>query len=160
MNTIPAPFSEYTCRVQDNWIDYNGHMNVGYYLVSFDEAIKPFFNWLGFTNEFRISNNSSTFALEAQLNFVRELSAGEEIRFESRLLDYDHKRVHFYQEMYHAEHGYLTATHESLGTYIDMSIRKTASMPDVITDRLKDVLEAHKALPVPSQVGHKIGIKR
>ena len=160
MNSIATPFSKFSCHVREEWIDYNGHMNVGFYLVAFDQAVKPFFNWLGFTDEFRKANNSSTFALEAHLSFVRELSAGEEIRFETRLLDHDHKRIHFYQEMYHVDQGYLAATHESLGTYMDMSIRKTSTMPGEITDRLGEVLAAHKTLAAPWQVGHKIGIKR
>ncbi len=33
-----APFDEYRDRVRDEWIDYNDHMNVGYYSVVFDSA--------------------------------------------------------------------------------------------------------------------------
>ncbi len=160
MTTIKTPFAEYSCHVKEDWIDYNGHMNVGYYLIAFDQAVVPFFNWLGLNEEFRQANNSSTFALEAHMNFIRELSAGEEIRFETRLIDHDHKRFHFYQEMYHVEQNYLAATHESLGTYVDMSVRKTAAMPAVLTDRLAQVLEAHNTLDKPWQVGHKIAIRR
>lgn len=160
MSAIQTPFSEYRGHVKSGWIDYNGHMNVGYYLVAFDEAVVPFFDWLGLSHELKAANNSSTFALETQLSFIRELVEGDPIRFETRLLDYDHKRFHFYQEMFHDTENYLAATHESLGSYIDMSIRKTAPMPEAVTHRLAEVLKAHATLERPWQIGHKIGIKR
>ena len=31
-------FDSGTLNVRPEWIDYNGHMNVGYYLVAFDQA--------------------------------------------------------------------------------------------------------------------------
>lgn len=160
MPEIESPFSQHSAQVKAEWIDYNGHMNVGFYLVAFDEAVKPFINWLGLSDAFKAANQTSTFALETHLNFVRELSEGDPIRFETRLLDHDHKRFHFYQEMYHASENYLAATHESIGAYIDMTVRKTTAMPDSITQRMSDVLQAHSQLPRPWQIGHKIGIKR
>ena len=30
--------------VREEWIDYNGHMNVAYYTLAFDKAL-AFFNW-------------------------------------------------------------------------------------------------------------------
>ena len=50
---IPAPFTGATAVVLPEWIDYNGHMNVGYYHVAFDVASEPFFEFLGFTPEYR-----------------------------------------------------------------------------------------------------------
>lgn len=157
---IPTPYSAYRTTVKKEWIDYNGHLNVGYYHVAFDLAVESFFNWLGFTEEFRQANSSSTFALETHLNFLREVSEGDELRFESRLIDYDHKRFHFYQEMFHVGEGYLAASHESLGAYIDMTKRKTAAMPAEITDKLERVLNAHKSLEQPWQLGHTISVRK
>ena len=33
---IPAPFDRYRTSVRPEWIDNNGHMNMGYYVVVFD----------------------------------------------------------------------------------------------------------------------------
>ena len=35
---IPAPFDRYRTVVRPEWIDHNGHMNMGFYLVVFDLA--------------------------------------------------------------------------------------------------------------------------
>jgi len=152
--TIETPFSASPDLVRPEWIDHNGHMNVGYYHVAFDNAASPFFEWIGLTDELRRTHRSSTFALESHLTFVREVHRGDPLRFEARLLDHDHKRIHFYQEMFHGTEGWLAATYESLSIHMDMGTRRTAPMPEPMHQRLARVLEAHRSLPRPWQVGH------
>ncbi|MGE3376529.1 MAG: acyl-CoA thioesterase [Vicinamibacteria bacterium] len=158
--TIPVPFvAAARIRVRPEWIDYNGHMNVGYYHVAFDIAAEEFFQFLGFTPEFRQRHDSTTFALESHLNFLREVKQGDPLRFEARLLDHDAKRIHFYQEMFHADEGYLAASCESLSAHVNQKARRTAPMPQELIERLGRIKEAHAALPRPWQVGHVISAK-
>jgi acyl-CoA thioester hydrolase len=145
--------------VQSGWIDYNDHMNVGYYHVAFDLAAEEFFQFLGFTPEFRQRNEGTTFALESHLNFLREVKQGDGLRFEARLLDFDAKRVHFYQEMFHADAGYRAASCESLSAFVSQATRRTAPMPAKLLELLSAVKAAHAALPRPWQVGHAISVK-
>lgn len=154
-----VPFARARGVVEPGWIDRNGHMNVGYYHVAFDNAAEPFFEWLGLTPEFRERHGSSTFALESHLHFVREVHAGDPLRFEARLLDHDGKRIHFYQEMFHATEGFLAATYESLSVHVDIAARRTAEMPRELFERLARVLAAHGALARPWQVGHRISVR-
>ena len=156
--TIQTPFTQGSHQVKPEWIDYNGHMNVGYYHVLFDIAAEPFFEWLGITHEFRQQNNSTTFALEAHLNFLQEVHQGDPLRVETRLLDFDYKRFHYYQEMYHGTDGFLAASHESISAYVDQGKRKTAPMPSAIIERLTQIKAAHDGLERPWQVGHAIGV--
>lgn len=151
---IDTPYALARATVQPEWIDYNGHMNVGYYHVAFDLAAEPFFHWLGLDEAYRKASGTSTFALESHLNFLREVKQGDPIRFEARLLDYDHKRFHYYQEMFHETEGYLAASYESVSAHVDMNLRKTAPMPEVLQARLERVLQAHKQLERPWQIGH------
>ena len=153
---IATPYCAAAAVVLPQWIDYNGHMNVGYYHVAFDTAAEPFFDWLGFTQDFRRRHGSTTFALESHLTFVREVREGDPLRFEARLIDFDYKRVHFYQEMFHATEGWLAATYESVSAHVDIARRRTAPMPEELTQRLARILEAHATLARPWQVGHAI----
>lgn len=154
---VEAPFEPPRVRVQQGWIDYNGHMNVGYYHVAFDDASTPFFHWLGLTPEYRSQHQVSTFALETHLNFLREVKLGDPLRFAARLLSHDAKRIHFFLEMYHADEGFLSATYESLSMHVDMRTRRTAPMAEALQARMRQVMAAHAALPRPWQVGHVIG---
>jgi acyl-CoA thioester hydrolase len=156
----PHPFAEATAVVLPEWIDHNGHMNVGYYHVAFDQASSPFFRWLGLTPAFRKAHGSSTFAVESHLHFVREVHVGDPLRFEARLLDFDDKRIHFYEEMFHATEGFLAATYESLSVHVDFGARRTAPMPAALAHRLAEVKAEHAKLPRPWQVGHVISLKR
>ena len=160
---IPTPFAGGRDVVRPEWIDYNGHMNVGYYQVVFDLAADVFFEFLGLTPEFRKKHGSTTFALEAHANFLREVREGAPLRFEARLVDFDAKRIHFYQEMFHANVGYLAASQESLSSHVSMATRRTSPMPEELLGHLAAVKAAHSVLPRPWQLGHVIqasGLKR
>ena len=157
--TIPTPFVAARAVVRPEWIDYNGHMNVGYYHVVFDLAAEPFFEFLGFTPEVRRRHDATTFALEAHLNFLREVQQGDPLRFEARLIDHDAKRIHFYQEMFHATERYLAASFESLSACVSQTERRTAPMPPALLDRLARIKAAHATLPRPWQIGHVISAR-
>ena len=151
---IPAPFAAARAVVLPAWIDYNGHMNVGYYNVVFDVAADTFFEFLGLTPAFRKRHGSTTFALECHLNFLREVNEGDALRFEARLLDFDAKRIHFYQEMFRAGEDRAAASGEFLSAHVSIATRKTASMPQELADRLAAIKQAHAILERPWQVGH------
>ena len=44
--SIPAPFDRFRGEVLPEWIDYNGHMNLAYYTVLFDQATDLLFDGL------------------------------------------------------------------------------------------------------------------
>src|SRR3970040_1097034 len=144
LDAIRAPFAAAITVVRPEWIAYNGHMNVGYYHVAFDVAAEAFFEFLGFTPEFRRSHDATTFALEAHLNFLREVKQGDALRFEAPLLDHDAKRIHFYQEMFHAGEGFLAASCESLSAYVSQAARRVAPMPSTLLPRPSQVKAAQR----------------
>jgi acyl-CoA thioester hydrolase len=150
---IPAPYAAARDTVRAEWIDYNGHMNVGYYHVVFDIATDRFSEFLGLTPEFRERHGLTTFALEAHLNFLREVKSDDCLRFTSRLLDFDAKRIHCYHEMFHVAGDYLAASMETLSSVVSMATRRTAAMPEELLDRMAAVKAAHAALPRPWQMG-------
>jgi acyl-CoA thioester hydrolase len=156
---IPAPFSRARAIVRPEWIDYNGHMNVGYYHVAFDQAADVFLEFLGFTRSHREAHRVTTFALESHLAFLREVREGDRLRFEARLLDFDAKRVHFYQEMYHADQGYLAASCESLSVQVSLITRRSAPLDESLRARLAGIRAAHAGLERPWQIGHVISLR-
>lgn len=156
---IDTPFRCRDAIVRPEWIDHNGHMNVGYYHVAFDLAVDDLWEFLGLTPEIRRRHHSSTFALESHLHYLREVKEGAPLRFEARLLDFDHKRIHFYLEMFHATEGYLAASYESLSAHVNIRERRTAPMPDELTQRLAAVKAVHDALPRPWTIGHVISAR-
>ncbi len=154
--SIAAPLDLFRERVLPEWIDYNGHMNVAYYVLAFDHATDAFFDFIGLDEDYRTTTGNSTFAVEAHVTYQREVAEGDEMQFTTQLLGYDEKRLHFFHHMYHAEQGFLAATAEWLSLHIDLDRRRVAPMPGAIAARLAEVHAAHKALPVPAEAGHVI----
>jgi acyl-CoA thioester hydrolase len=157
---IPAPLCLYRDVVREEWIDYNGHMNMGYYLVVFDLATDEFLDFLGLDSAHRTEHRVTTFSLEAHTCYLRELRSGDPLRFETQLLDFDEKRIHYVHGMYHAQEGYLAATNELMSLHVSQQTRRAAPMAPAVLERLARVREAHARLGPPPQAGRRIGMQR
>ncbi|HYC14972.1 MAG TPA: thioesterase family protein [Stellaceae bacterium] len=153
------PLPSYRSRVLPEWIDYNGHMNLAYYLVVFDKATDALFDRLGIGLDYVRATEHSLFALEAHVTYARELKEGDPISIASRLVDADEKRLHFFHEMQHADEGYLAATIEFLAIHVAMGTRRAVPFPDEASARIGAMLAEHRRLPQPPQLGRSIGLR-
>lgn len=151
-----APFDRYRGVVLPAWIDHNGHMNVAYYLLAFDQATDLFFDHLGLDAAHREATGGTTFAGDIHLTYQRELREGDPLRVTAQLLGYDDKRLRFFQRMHHAEEGFLAATMECLTLYVDLARRRVAPFPAEVRARLAAVQAAHRGLPLPPEAGRVI----
>jgi len=146
--------------VLPEYIDVNGHMNIGYYSVLFDHALRePFYRRvLGGVSVIRRENVTS-FAVESHLTYQREVKQGDPLRFRFRVIDLDAKRAHLFMAMYHAKEGWLSATHEWLTMCVDLALRRTTAWPRPIFDKLAALHAVHKLEPKPAEVGRVVGIR-
>jgi acyl-CoA thioester hydrolase len=145
--------------VRSDWIDRNGHMNMGYYVVVFDFATDAWLDYLGLDTEHRRRRKIATFTLESHVTYAREVREGDALRFATRLLDFDAKRIHYFHEMYQEREGYLAATNELISLHVSQGTRRAAPMAAEILERLAVIRDAHGSLPTPPQVGRVIGLK-
>ena len=146
--------------VSPEYIDWNGHMNVAYYVLVFDHATDALFDYVGLDEAYRKESECTTFTLEAQVTYQREVLEGDPLRITTQLLDFDHKRAHYFHRMYHAEEGYLAATNELLSLHIDTRRRRSAPFPGDILSRWAEVHARHGSLPRPPEAGRAMGIRR
>ena len=155
-----APLDRHRATVQKEWIDWNGHMNVGYYVVAFDKATDVLCEQFGCSWDYTKEKIGMTFVLEAHVTYDRELKEGDPLRITTQILDLDAKRVHYIHAMYHATEGYLAATNELMLMNIDYESRRSAPWPEWAMPRIEKMAAAHARLPRPKQAGRIIGIKR
>lgn len=154
-----APFVSSVMRVEPAWIDYNGHLNMAYYNVLFDRAVDEAFELIGCGLDY-VKRGFSTFTAEAHVRYLRELHAGDPVRVTFQLLDYDAKRMHYFEQLFHATEGWVSATSENLSLHVDMAAKKTAVFPSDIAACLAKMKAAHARLPVPEAVGSRIAMRR
>src|SRR5439155_14202830 len=155
---IDAPLDAYRDVVRPEWIDHNGHMNMGYYLVVFDLATDEFMRWVGLGAEHRGARRVTTFCLESHVTYHREVRAGDALRFTTQLLAHDAKRLHYFHAMYHAREGYLASTNELMSLHVAADTRRSAPMAPDILARLAAIQAAHDALPRPPPGGRLMGL--
>jgi acyl-CoA thioester hydrolase len=155
----PALFTAQPRPVRPEWIDYNGHMNMAYYSVMMDEGVDDLYPDLGFGLEYLKTTGCTTYVAEFHICYIRELHEGDMVTATYRLLDYDAKRFHGYQELWHAD-GWLAATGEALTLHVDQSGPRVAPMPAEILANIDRYHKAQLDLDWPERAGRKIGIKR
>ncbi len=160
MTDYGQPFVGSIMSVEQDWIDYNGHLNMAYYSVLFDRTCDEAMDLVGLGADYLKASDCSFFTLEAHVTYVRELPADANVKVTFQVLDYDAKRIHYIQEMFHAEEGWLSATMEGICLHVDMQAKKSSPFPDDMRDKIAAMYEEHKGLPVPPQTGHRIGIPR
>jgi acyl-CoA thioester hydrolase len=155
---IPAPFETDRVSVRPEWVDYNGHMNVGYYPVAFDNAFEEAYDFLGVGGEAIKRTGISTFVAEAHFTYQQELRSGQRLRITTQLLDFDAKRMQVFQAMYHAAEGFLAATAEWLILCVDLRQRKVIAMPEHLRDLVARVHARHAGLTRPPEVGRNVSL--
>ena len=153
-----APFVSSLMTVEPAWIDYNGHLNMAYYNVLFDRAVDEVFELLGCGLDYVKTRQHSCFTAEVHVRYLRELKAGDPVRVTFQLIDYDQKRMHFFEQLFHAEEGWVSATSENMSLHIDMTAKKTAAFPPGIAGCLARMRASHARLPQPEAAGRQISI--
>jgi len=152
--------SLYTDTVRPDWIDYNGHLNDGYYAVAFSFATDAFMDYIGIDAAYRARAHCTIYTAEMHITYLRELKAHAPLTFTTQLLMYDAKRCHIFHRLHHGTEGYLAATCELMQLHVDQTMGKVALFPAAITNRLVEIYTTQQSLPVPEQVGHVIGVRR
>src|SRR5438046_4534756 len=122
-----APFVSSVMRVEPAWIDYNGHLNMAYYNVLFDRAVDEAFELLGCGLDYVKHRNHSCFTAEVHVRYLRELSADDPVRVTFQLLDYDAKRMPYFEQLFHASEGWVEATSETTARPVGPAGEKTAA---------------------------------
>jgi acyl-CoA thioester hydrolase len=153
-----APFVSSVMRVEPAWIDYNGHLNMAYYNVLFDRAVDEVFELLGCGADYVKKRQLSFFTAEVHIRYLRELRAGDPVRVTFQLLNFDNKRLHCFEQLFHAEEGWVSATSENMSLHVDLAAKKTAPFPPEVARRLTQMKKAHAMLPRPEAAGRSIAM--
>ncbi len=151
-----APFVSSAMRVDPAWIDYNGHLNMAYYNVLFDRAVDEAFELLGIGETYLRTEGMSCFTAEVHVRYLRELRAGDPVRVTFQLLGFDAKRLHYFEQLFHATEGWVSATSENMSLHVDMSARKTVPFSNAATARIVQMMDSHGRLARPQAAGRRI----
>ena len=153
-----APFVSSVMKVEPAWIDYNGHLNMAYHNVLFDRAVDEVFELLGCGADYVKQQQKSFFTAEVHVRYLRELAAGDPVRVTVQLLDHDSKRLHYFEQLFHAREGWVSATSENMSLHVDMTERKTAPVSPALARRAALMRASHAQLPRPEAAGRRVAM--
>ena len=159
-DTISAPYECPRREVEKAWIDANGHMNMAYYHLVFDEALDQIFNEMDIGWDYTNAGIGSTFTGEVHVLYRQELNLGDPIRITYQLVDWDKKRLHLFGRMYHGTENFLAATSEQMCLHVSLETRRVCPFPEDKIKRISAIADAHSQLDRPEELGRVMAIRR
>jgi acyl-CoA thioester hydrolase len=157
-NARAAPLTLHREPVHADWLDYNGHMNVAYYVLAFDHASDALADHIGIGHAYMQRTNCSIFILEAHVAYLREVVGGDPLRFETYLLGFDDKRIHYAHAMIHDAEGYHAATNELILLHVDLGARRGVAMPEPVRAALARIAAEQTGLAPPRGLSRVMGL--
>jgi acyl-CoA thioester hydrolase len=115
-----------TKKIIKEWTDYNGHMNLSYYILVFDIGAEVILSKFKMGEHSAKTTKKSTMVVETHTTYNQEVKDGDEVDVFISYFDHDNKRLLYKLEMYDKARNTLSATTEILALYIDLNIRKVA----------------------------------
>ena len=133
-------------KIIKDWIDYNDHMNVSYYLLIFDKFGADTLNDIFKMGEdSAMTNKKSTMMVESHITYNQELLLNDEVDINCVYFDHDKKRLQYKMEMIHKEKRYLASTIEVLALYVDLNERKVAEFEDEKVKLMNEFINKNKS---------------
>ncbi len=118
-------------KIIKEWTDYNGHMNVAYYVLIFDlYGAEILMNKFKMGEDSAKTEKKSTMVVESHITYNQEVKEGDEVDINLIYFDHDKKRLQFKFEMMHKTKKYLASTIEILALYVDLEKRKVAEFEE------------------------------
>jgi acyl-CoA thioester hydrolase len=134
-----------TKKIIKEWTDYNGHMNLSYYILAFDMGAEVFLSKFQMGEHSAKTTKKSTMVVETHTTYNNEVKESEEVDVFISHLDHDKKRIHYKLEMYKKGTNILSATTEVLSLYIDLNLRKVAEFEDKKTKIMDEFIRQNKS---------------
>ena len=151
-----SPIRVWEGSVLVDWIDYNGHMNEGYYGLVFGDASDQYLIRMGFGEQYRTETGGSFYTVETHIMFLDELDLHTRLAVDTTVAGADPKRVHLLHELRRVDDDGLAATQETLMLHVDTNIDRVAPMSDELFAVAQTDAADHKGLLDADSIGRSV----
>ncbi|MEM9009880.1 MAG: thioesterase family protein [Pseudomonadota bacterium] len=145
----------YATTVPTDWIDFNGHMRDGYYVLAVSYANDATMEALGLGPAYLARTGATLYNLENQIRFLREAHEGDPIRVEMWLVAADRKRLHLASVIRHSATGETLAENAAVLLHVQRGPEgpRAAPFPAEVQARVEAMLAEDAGAPAPSFAG-------
>ncbi len=148
----------YRTPVQEDWVDYNGHLRDAYYLLIFSYATDALMERIGLDADSRGQSGNSLFTLEAHINYLHEVKLGTEVWVQTQIIGFDRKRLHVYHSLHRAGFDEVLAASEQMLLHVNMAGPKSAPFGNKSLELMQQLIKHQETEPVPACVGRVISL--
>ena len=133
-------------KIIKDWIDYNNHLNVSYYLLIFDKFGADVLNDIFKMGEHSAkTTGKSTMIVESNITYNQELRLNDEVDINLIYFDHDKKRLQYKMEMIHKKKKILASTIEVLALYVDLNTRKVSEFESEKSEIMDNYIAKNKS---------------
>ncbi len=111
-------------KVKKEWVDYNDHLNMAYYVLMFDMAWEVALEKFKMGGTAAKNSSRSTMVVETHTAYLKEVREKDDVNINLTYFDHDKKRLHLKMEMIEKKTNKISATMEWISLYIDLDKRK------------------------------------
>ena len=133
-----------TAKIIPDWTDYNGHMNLAFYIHLFDQGWEVLLEKFDMGGESAKTQKRSTFAVESHTKYIQEVKEGDEVDINLLFLDHDSKRLIYQLEIFNKANNYRAATTEVCSLYVNLDIRKVIEIEEKKIFLIDDFINKNK----------------
>lgn len=156
--SAPALPVIYRTAIGPEWVDFNGHLRDGYYMVLFSSAVDALMDLAGLDEAGRKATGHSWFTLEANVNYLREVKQGAAVEVRLQLLGVDAKRLHVCMSLHPEGQTEVMAVSEQMLLNVDMAGPRATPFVPAVAAYLQPLAAQHAHLPRPAQVGRVMAL--
>ena len=137
--------------VRPEWIDYNGHLSEGYYVVVFGHATDATMVALGMTPEYLVATRTSLFTVEAHVRYLDQIPPDAHLSVHTSVIGVTGKLMWLWHEMWSEDR--LRATEEVLMIHVDTAAGRASPFPDDLRARAEAL-----RVPVSKHASRRIAV--
>jgi acyl-CoA thioester hydrolase len=128
------------------WVDYNNHLNMAYYILVFDQAWEIMLEKIKMGADSAKNSKRSTMVVETHTQYISEVKENDEVDIMLTYFDHDKKRLHLKLEMIEKKTQKISATMEWISLYIDLNLRKVTEFENEKIKIMDEFINMNKSI--------------
>ena len=122
-------------KVKEDWIDYNGHMNMAYYVQCFEESSDFLLEHMDLGYRYAIEEQKGVFVIKCEINYIKEINLHENFIISLEELVCKGKKLIVGLKMLN-ENNETIADYKILNLNVDLETKKSSTFSPKIIAQL------------------------
>ena len=131
-------------KIIKEWVDYNNHLNMAYYVLIFDQALEVMLEKFKMGANSAKKNQRSTMVVETNTKYISEVKENDEVDIMLTFFDHDKKRLHLKLEIIEKKSKKISASIEWLSLYVNLETRKVTEFEEEKIGIMDDFINENK----------------